>query len=118
MIFLLIFLLIFFSNFNISENNIISVKIVKLLMALAQILYHYKSIWFFHTQKALARCMWKVNLCVFIHYNGWCVMFIVAYITLKCGNLTIAKGENTSFIFVWEEAFGDRLKCLQRLDPS
>jgi hypothetical protein len=45
-------------------------------------------------------------------------MFIVAYITLKCGNLTIAKGENTSFIFVWEEAFGDRLKCLQRLDPS
>jgi hypothetical protein len=44
MIFLLIFLLIFFSNFNISENNIISVKIVKLLMALAQILYHYKSI--------------------------------------------------------------------------
>jgi hypothetical protein len=34
-------------------------------------------------------------------------MFIVAYITLKCDNLTIANGENTSFFFAWEEAFGE-----------
>jgi hypothetical protein len=35
-------------------------------------------------------------------------MFIVAYITLKCDNLTIANGENTSFFL-----FGKRL-----LEPS
>jgi len=72
---------------------------------------------FSHT-KSLGSMHVEGNLCVFIHYNGWYVMFIMAYITLKCGNLTIANGENTSFIFVWEEALGDRLKCLQRLDPS